>query len=166
MTGSGPERSLIFTTLSTPPNKLVSGRYSITHTRKWILERKHVVCYLATSISAPGSRSCMYTSSTHRAQARRGPPQSHSQTPSRIGMRSRRYVGVVVIKRRRGLDALYRTRRRSRELTTFFSRSNMSEGGQQRAFANRIKLQSAEQIRQNTTATVKAATEKVHGEQN
>lgn len=37
----------------------------------------------------------------------------------------------------------------------------MSEGGQQRAFANRIKLQSAQQIRQSATATVKAATEKV-----
>ena len=37
----------------------------------------------------------------------------------------------------------------------------MSEGGQQRAFANRIKLQSAQQIRQSTRATVKAATEKV-----
>ena len=38
----------------------------------------------------------------------------------------------------------------------------MSEGGQQRAFANRIKLQSAQEIRQSATATVKAATEKVH----
>ena len=37
----------------------------------------------------------------------------------------------------------------------------MSEGGQQRAFANRIKLQSAQQIRQSATAAVKAATEKV-----
>ena len=38
----------------------------------------------------------------------------------------------------------------------------MSEGSQQRAFANRIKLQSAQEIRQSATATVKAATEKVH----